>query len=323
MHGGVSDMPMNSNCDISVIVLGFNGKQFIEGCLDSLLDQDIQADRFEILWADNHSSDDSVKYIKTHYPNIHVLEFGRNHGFAAGNNLAVKYASGNYLVFLNQDTIVHRSWLRELVSVVEQHPELGACQSNMLMPWAEDFENFERHKFPSHVFYTDLSPYGFVQYREKPKGAVKMFYTKFITGAAFIIRRSLLDRLAYVFDPQLNTYSEDLELSLRIQNLGYKLGVATDSVVYHLQYTKTDDLKSSFRKAYLSNRNRFLAYAKNLPTRDFLFYLPKLIIGIPLKTNEFRWGKLKTAIIGISLIPVGLMGLIGAVYKLKMPRIHQ
>lgn len=298
---------------VSIIILGYNGLSYIPACLNSVLNQNFPAGQYEVIWADNHSSDGSIDCIKDQYPGVRVLEFDQNYGFAEGNNKAVPYARGKYLVFLNQDTVVHKSWLANLVGTLENNMELGACQSNMFMPWMTGFEAMDTEALPAEVHYTDISPYGFVEYRSVNMDKRMWIPADFVTGASFIIRKKIVDELECLFYPPLNTYSEDLELSLRLKRLGYSLAVATRSVVYHLQFTRVNNLSRALWKAYISNRNRFWAYRKNLSSRAFWAYSPKLILGAPAKIKEFGWGKLKTLVFSILIFPIAVGGFISAI----------
>jgi GT2 family glycosyltransferase len=313
----------------TVIILGYNGRRYIERCLGSVLDQDLPADGYEVIWADNASTDGSAEYVKRQFPTVRVAQFDSNYGFAEGYNRAIKEASGHYLVLLNQDTIVHKSWLRTLVEVMEANPDLGACQANMLMPWHKEFYNFERRDYPDTVYFTEIGRYGFVEYWERPmqKGPIA---TTFTTAASCIINRSVIERMPYVFDPLFGAYSEDLDFSLRLKSLGYRAAVAPRAVVYHLQDSPGADLGAALRKAYLATRNRIVAYYKSMPYYRFLIFLPTLVFGTPLKIKQLHVGRVRAVLIMASMLPLSLGALIGAIrlipryrgYKEKRETLH-
>ena len=272
---------------VSVIILGFNGQKYIDDCLGSVFEQDYPLDKYEVIWADNCSTDEFTSTIKYKYPRVRIIQFEKNFGFAEGNNQAIKYSHGECVIFLNQDTIVHSLWLRNLVQALLNNPTLVACQSNMLMPWADEFSNLETKLFPRNVYFTEINSFGFVEYKNRPLSKVdKVLKSNFLTGASFIIRRDVLENIMPLFDQKLGSYSEDLELSLRLARLGYSYGVAGYSVVYHLQNMKVKKITSVVKKAYLANRNRYFAYYKNLPFGEFMQRLPKMIIGSPLKSKR-------------------------------------
>lgn len=297
---------------ISVIILGYNGKKYVDGCLSSVLDQDLGPKHsYEVLWADNCSTDGSPAYVATHYPSVRLLQFGENLGFAQGNNCAARQAQGDLLVFLNQDTVVHRSWLRALVEVMDDATQIAACQSNMLMPWHREFAAMDRTARLEKVYVAAISKYGFVEYREYPYVDGPLV-TVFLTGASFAIRKSVVEQLEYIFDPFFNTYSEDLELSLRLQALGMRSLTVPASVVYHLQFSKVTNYRSALRKAYLSTRNRVLTYYKNLPTTAFVRMLPLLIVGSLIKLNELPIGVMQKAAYMVVMLPITVAAFAGA-----------
>jgi GT2 family glycosyltransferase len=122
----------------SVVILGYNGLGYLDACLSSVLDQDLLRDDYEVIFADNASSDGSANYVREHFPEVRVVQFDRTHGFAAGNNLAVPETSGEWIVFLNQDTVASRSWLRRLIDGVSASPDIAAGHGNIIHPWYPD-----------------------------------------------------------------------------------------------------------------------------------------------------------------------------------------
>src|SRR3989304_303767 len=112
-EGAVGERPL-----ASVIILGYNGREYVEECLSSVLDQDLPLDQYEGLYVDNGSHDGSSALVRQRFPQARVMELDRNYGYAEGNNIGFRATSGEFAVFLNQDTVVHRSWLRELVDAI-------------------------------------------------------------------------------------------------------------------------------------------------------------------------------------------------------------
>ena len=109
---------------VSVIILNYNGRQWIDGCLGAIAAQR-DAPPFETLLVDNGSRDDSVKFARSKYPDVRVIENARNLGFAAGNNAGARHASGEWLAFLNNDTAADRAWLARLWAESRQQPLCG------------------------------------------------------------------------------------------------------------------------------------------------------------------------------------------------------
>jgi GT2 family glycosyltransferase len=303
----------------SVIVLGFNGKQYLDACLGSLLDQVMPRDEYEILFADNASADGSADYVARNYPSVRLIRFKENFGFAKGNNCAVPYARGQYIAFLNQDTVVHKTWLADLVQAMISHPEVKAVQSNMLMPWHLEFACREREAMVRHIYLLDLSRLGHVVYRQFPFTS-EAIRTLFVSGGAMMIDRAILDELVYVFDADFIAYCEDTDLSLRIHSLGYQTALVPTSIVYHEQRASSDPDIRSLRKIILVLRNKYLAYFKNMHASEFLLYLPFLLIGTPLKIHEFRWGRGRKLAYAIASLPLAIYCLLLAIKE--FPKYH-
>ena len=116
---------------VSVIVLNYNGRQWLDGCLNALAAQQ-GAPSFEVIVADNGSTDGSIVWLAKHHPHVRVLRNGTNLGFAAGNNAGAAQATGEWLVFLNNDTIPEPDWLAELCRPLAEHPDVTMATSRIV-----------------------------------------------------------------------------------------------------------------------------------------------------------------------------------------------
>ena len=116
---------------VSVIIVNYNGKLLLEKCLESLSKIDYES--IEIIVVDNNSTDDSVEFLSKNYNSITLLKLDSNKGFAEPNNIAARMAKGDFLLFLNNDTIVTPTFLSELVHVMKDE-KIGICQSLLLKP---------------------------------------------------------------------------------------------------------------------------------------------------------------------------------------------
>ncbi len=120
-----------STPDVSVIVLNYNGRQWLKPCLDALAAQR-GAPAFEVMVVDNASTDGSSAYVREHFPAVRVHDAGRNLGFSGGNNAGARQARGRLLVFLNNDTVVASDWLGRLVAALDGRPEFGFATSRIV-----------------------------------------------------------------------------------------------------------------------------------------------------------------------------------------------
>jgi len=117
---------------VSVIIVNYNGRHYLDGCLSALERQSYPRDRFEVVLVDNASTDGSVTFVRRAFPGVKILENEDNIGFARGNNVAIRATEGEYVALLNNDTAAEPDWLSALVDVCQSDPRIGACTSKLL-----------------------------------------------------------------------------------------------------------------------------------------------------------------------------------------------
>jgi GT2 family glycosyltransferase len=219
--------------------------------LSSILKQRLD-EEFEVLLVDNGSTDSSVEYVKQEFPHVKVVELDRNYGFAEGNNRGVKFASGEYLVFVNMDTKAEDGWLENLVKAADEHPEYQILCSIQL-------PTQEKNKIRTLNAFGDVMPSPY-------ESDLPITDSIFASGACFLIRRTWLNKLHYLFDPFYFCSAEDIELSLRTILLGGRIGYVRDSRIWH--YIGGANFPSA-KMAYLSGRNLLLTYYKLFALKNF------------------------------------------------------
>jgi GT2 family glycosyltransferase len=235
----------------SVIILNWNGTKWLDKCISSILNQDSEA--FEVLLVDNGSKDDSVKHVRQRFSQVRIINLDRNYGFAEGNNRALRYARGEYLVFVNMDTEAENGWLENLVKVADEHSEYQILCSIQI---------------PSQLKNRTRALNAFGHPMPNPhESRSAITESLFASGGCFLIRREWLDKLGYLFDPFYFCSAEDLELSLRTILLGGRIGYVRDSRLYH--YVGGANFPSA-RMSYFSMRNVLLTYYKLLDARCFI-----------------------------------------------------
>jgi GT2 family glycosyltransferase len=236
---------------VSVLVINWNGKKWLQGCLSSILLQEMEKD-FEVILIDNGSTDGSVDYVKSRFPQVKVVELDRNYGFAEGNNRGVEYASGEYLIFVNMDIEVYSEWLAKIVRAADQHPEYKILCS---MGFPDSENNFVR----------TVNAIGDAVLGVKCERDITD--SLFAWGGGFLIRKKWLNKVGYLFDPYYFCYAEDLELSLRTILLGGRIGYVKDSKIWH--FGGGSDINSEFAN-YLDLRNKLFTYYKMLSIQNFV-----------------------------------------------------
>jgi GT2 family glycosyltransferase len=253
---------------ISVVVLNWNGMKWLRNCLSSILSQDAGED-FEVLLVDNGSTDGSAQYVEANFPRVKVVHLEKNYGFAEGNNRALNYAQGEYLVFVNTDTKAEAGWLKSLVRVADERPKYQILCSIQL-------PSQEKNRIRTLNAFGDSTPSPY-------ESDSSVTDSVFASGACFLIRRSWVQTLGYLFDPYYVFYAEDIELSLRTVLLGGQIGYVRDSRIYH--YIGGAGL-SSVKTSFYATRNLLLTYYKLLRLSNFFrvflvrvaYLMPRLLV---------------------------------------------
>ncbi len=310
----------------SVIIVGHNGQAYLDACLASLLDQTLPPAAYEIIYADNGSAVSPIPALQARYPTVRYLAFERNLGFAAGNNRAVAAARGEYLVFLNQDTIAHRDALHALIAPLQADISLGAVYANQIMPADPEFGRLDRLGQPEWAYWLTLSPLGYTVRRRRP-ATEALQPARFVSGGAFALPRRVLRQVGFLFVADFGAYGEDLELGLRLQRHGYRLALAPQAVVYHAtnspMYNPQRGLRpADWRLAVQVTRNRWLAFYRHMGRIEFLLYAPLLAAGAPLKALQLQrpWPvRLAAALAWTALLPIAALDAIRLILTAKPP----
>lgn len=298
----------------SVVVLAYNDRQYLEGCLSSLIDQDMPAEEYEIIYADNASTDGSADFVEERFPSVQVLRLDRNYGFAEGNNRAAATARGRYIAIQNADTVAHRRWLPEMIKAMERDPQVKGCHPAGL-PLNRAGQN-EREATIQRGVICDLTPFGHVDFTEVALDG-QTIPTLLIAGGSMLVDWEIIDQLNYLFDPTYFIYNEDTDLGLRINNLGYRVVFVASAVAYHERHPSRRLAlnRKSLRMAYLVTRNRFITFYKNMYGPEFLLALPLLCVGSISKIRTLNLGVAKKTAYAVGLIPYTLFSLLMAVSR--------
>jgi GT2 family glycosyltransferase len=254
--------------EISVIVLNWNGRHFLEKCLTALRRQTFRD--FETILVDNGSEDGSVKYVGEHFPEVSVLPLGRNVGFATGNNAGYERSRGVLIVLLNNDTEADPRWLEEMHKASREYPEAGSFASKML--FLEDRKRIDLCGFALSAagVTSDLGR----DEQDGPAWAEPRRVFGACAGAA-AYRRSMLEDVGFLDDDFFMTY-EDADLSFRAQLRGYECMFIPSAIVYH--YYRATMRKHPARQAYFSQRNIEFVYLKNMPLGLMVRALPQRLL---------------------------------------------
>jgi GT2 family glycosyltransferase len=304
-----------SQLKASVIVLGWNGRAFLDGCLSSVLDQDLPPDQYEVLYVDNGSTDGSLEFVRDRFPRVRTLSLDRNYGYAEGNNRGLRETSGEYVVLLNQDTVVHRGWLAAMLQGLRSSPGAVAGHANIIQPWYPEYSGMAARSLSPVGYSSEASALGYIRYHKLPS-IERTYDTIFTHGVCIIIRRSVVDELGYLFDPDLFAYAEDLDLGLRLRALGYRSVAIPAATVYHKHQLQTGLSWYTIVKTVRIIRNRHLAFFKVMSGWEFALMVPLLTIGAPFNALEFGLRPVKKVLFGLALLPAALFAVPSALVQL-------
>ncbi len=261
----VSELPY-----VSVIVLNWNGRGYLADCFDSLKALEYPPDRLELIIVDNGSTDDSVAFMREHYPQVRVIETGRNLGFAGGNNVGARAARGEYVAFLNNDTHVYPDWLIELVEAVRSDSEVACAGSRMMNLTGERVEfggasiNFYGYGYQEGYDRANVTDYCGTQ------PAI------FACGGAFLIRRDVYLESGGL-DEDYFIYYEDVDLGWRLWVMGYKVLYVGSAVALHKHHGAKHQMPDASRRV-LFERNAMLTMIKNYDDENLARIWPAALL---------------------------------------------
>ncbi len=210
---------------MSIVVLTASGATHLPECLDSLRQHAWPADRTEVIVVDNGSADDPTTVARAHYPGVRVVRTGKNLGFSGGNNAGARVATGDWLVFLNDDTKVEADWLNAMMDVADRRN--AASVGAFIVDWAG-----ERVDFAGGL--VNFEGRGFAQGYDLPVEDVVLEERPLLfgCGAAVLFRRDVFEASGGWDEPTF-AYYEDVEFGWRLWMLGHEVWFAPKAVVHH------------------------------------------------------------------------------------------
>ena len=233
----------------SVIVLSWNGMEYLEGCLNAVLAQEYPD--CEIMVVDNSSSDGSADFVEQRYPQVRLIRNEYNLGFAGGCNVGLRAATGDMLVLLNQDTRVCAGWLRALGEALED-PRIGVAGCKILYPDGETVQHAggwiewplgSAHHFGCGEQDSDMW--------DEPR------QVEYVTGAAMALRRDVLETVGYLDEAFWPGYFEDADFCIRAEKAGFEVWLAPEAVLTHVESASHTDTAAMW-EAHHRGRMRFV-----------------------------------------------------------------
>ena len=248
---------------ISIIVLNYNGLKDLKECFDSLFN--LSYKNIEIIFVDNNSQDKSVDFVERNYKDVKIIELDKNFGFSQGNNFGAKAAKGDYIVLLNNDTIVDKNWISEMVKIAQESKKVGIVGCKIY--YYDDRKTLDFAGSACDI-YGDTTHIGQLQ-MDNPLLNIqrKMFYA---CGASLMISRELYLKIK-LFDPTYFIYYEDVDLCWRAWIFGYDVVYVPTSFIYH-KIGRV--IKSNKFKKYLLEKNKLRTILKNYEKKTIIKILP-------------------------------------------------
>lgn len=285
---------------LSIVIVSFNSKNFLEPCLKSLSKNEIKS-KTEIIVVDNSSIDGTFEYLKNKYPDIKIINNKHNLGFAKANNQGIKKSKGKYVLLLNPDTIIPSSTLAYMINFMETHQSAGistcfvrlttgdiddACHRGFPTPW-NAFCHFIGLSalFPNSLFLNG--------YHLGYRNLNKTHNIDSCTGAFMLIRRSVGEKLHWL-DEDYFWYGEDIDFCYRVKKFGFGVYFIPQVGITHFKGVSSGIKKhsesissASFETKIKATKARFavmrIFYKKHYQNLEGKFLMPLIFTAIKIK----------------------------------------
>ena len=268
---------------VSIVILNWNSYQVTLDCLLSLRKMDYH--NFEVVLVDNGSVDESPEKLQANVPEIRLIRNATNLGFAGGCNVGMRDAlrrGTDYVLLLNNDTIVAPDFLSQLVRVAESDEKIGAVSPKILFFDRPDRLNYAggEHRlwrlFPKVFGLRQLDDGSYDKLRE----------VSFLTGCAFLIKAEVVRKIGVLEEIYFHFY-EDIEWSLRVLKAGFKTFYVPSAKIWHKEHYVTDKNQGNgFIEFNLARANMIFA-RKHVPLRLWPFKMPFFVAWMIYRTLVF------------------------------------
>jgi hypothetical protein len=287
---------------LSICIVNYQARDYLNKCLRTIIANPPQGD-YEIIVVDNGSTDGSLKMLQADFPMVTVIENPANLGFTAPMNQALRCATGQFLLLLNPDTLIHPQSLDRLIAFMQEHPQVGICGPKVLntdgslqapcrrgesRPWAVISYFLRLHRlFPgSRLFGGYLLNYMDEDVTHEVAG---------VAGSCMLVRRQVVDQIGYL-DERFFAYQEDADYCFQARRAGWQVYYLPTAQVTHFGGEGGSRVQP-YRSIYAWHRSYWLYYRKNLASDYFFlfnwaFYLAMLVkLLLALLVNLFRLDK--------------------------------
>ncbi len=266
--------------EVSVIVVNYNGLNYLKDCFSSLIKLDYPKELLEYFLVDNGSTDESINYMKSKYPFVRILSNSENRGFAEANNQGAKAANGQVLALLNNDMKVHPLWLKKLVDRFLESTENVACVSSKILNYCGDRIDFIGGGFTPFgaSFQVDFGkPVNQIDTDSQDQKKELLF----ACGGAMAIKREIYLESGG-FDEDYFAFLEDVDLGWRLRIMGYSVVYEPKSIAFH-KHGGTGSKIPTHQLEFMFEKNRLRTIIKNTENT----YLPYFVsMALMLSINR-------------------------------------
>lgn len=281
--------------DVSVIIVNYNVRDFLEQCLHSLR-RACQHLKAEVFVVDNASRDSSAQMVRRRFPWVQLMENRINVGFARANNQALKRARGRYILLINPDTLAREDTVEAMSEFMDAHPEAGAVGCKILNPDGT-LQLSCRRSFPTPwVALSKILGLGWLFPKSRLFGKYNLTYldpdktaeVDALSGSFMFLRPEALKKVG-LLDEEYFMYGEDLDLCYRIKKAGWKIYYVPTTQIIHYKGRSTEVSASTVLDFY---RAMVIFVRKHL-RRKYLFFLHWfLTLGIAIRAGASFAGRI-------------------------------
>ena len=279
------------NLILSIIIVNYMTRDYLRACLNSIVKEHYRNN--EIIVVDNNSTDGSVEMVEENFPSVHLIKNKKNVGFAKANNIAIKQATGKYILLLNPDTELTGSAIEKLVEFMEKDPCVSAAGCKVLYP--DGRVQISCGYFPSilsaylggqsiNILFRKLFPNSsfFGACGITPEALDSIQEVETLLGACVIIRKNVLE-IVGLFDENMFVYFEECDLFYRIRMAGGKIMYTPDAkVIHHAGGSSNKNIK----KAVMHYQNSQEYYfRKNYSLKNIIFFRMAIMISAIIKAT--------------------------------------
>ncbi len=231
--------------DLSIIIVNYNVKYFLEQCLHSV--QHAKGDlQTEVFVVDNNSVDGSCAMVQDKFPDANLIRNDQNYGFSVANNQAIKKSTGRYVLLLNPDTVIEEDTLIKCVGYMDEHPDSGGLGVKMIDGKGDFLPESKRSLPTPRVAFFKIFGLSRLFPRSRIFGRYHLGYldkdqvhqVEILCGAFMMLRKSALDEVG-LLDEEFFMYGEDIDMSYRLLNAGYKNIYYPESTIIHYKGEST------------------------------------------------------------------------------------